>query len=286
MTTSLSEEQIQSYGEHGYHFPVRVLSEAEAAQYRAKLEAFEASQGGRIKGRKKQKLYLLLTWMNDLVRHPRILDAVEGVLGPDILCWQSSFFIKEADNKGFVTWHQDATYWGLSSPDVCTAWLALSPATLESGAMKVSPGTHRLEQLPHKDTFDADNLLTRGQELAVEVDQDTAVNLVLQPGEISLHHVMLAHASEPNRSADRRIGLAIRYIAPHVSQITGVPDSAMLVRGEDHYGHFETETPPLADMHPDAVAFHDRVTRTREGFIYQGTDEGAHREDTGVIAKT
>ena len=285
MRKTLTDEQVGAYREKGYHFPIRVMSPAEAAGYRAKLEDFEASQGGNIRGRRRQKLYLLLTWVNELVRHPRILDAVEDVLGPDLLCWQTAFFIKEPDRKGFVSWHQDSTYWGLSAPDVCTAWLALSPATLKSGAMKVAPGTHKLAQLPHADTFNPDNLLTRGQELKMEVDPSGTVDMVLDAGEISLHHVMLAHASEPNRSQDRRIGLAIRYIAPHVHQVTGVPDSAMLVRGRDIYGNFESEAPPLADMHPDAVALHDRITRTREGFIYQGTDKGAHRNAGDVITK-
>lgn len=285
MNKTLTDQEVRDYRERGYHFPVRAMPPAEAAGYRAKLEAFEAAQGGNIRGRRRQKLYLLLTWVDELVRHPRILDAVEDILGPDLLCWQTAFFIKEPDRKGYVSWHQDSTYWGLSAPDVCTAWLALSPATLESGAMKVAPGSHKLSQLPHEDTFNPDNLLTRGQELKLDVDPAEFVDMVLDAGEISLHHVMLAHASEPNRSGDRRIGLAIRYIAPHVHQITGVPDSAMLVRGKDSYGNFEPETPPLSDLHPEAVALHDRITRTREGFIYQGTDKGAHRSTGGVITK-
>jgi Phytanoyl-CoA dioxygenase (PhyH) len=281
----LTGDQVRAYSEKGYHFPVRVMTPAEAQGYRAKLEAFEHGEGGSIRGGRRQKLYLLLTWVNDLVRHPRILDAVEDILGPDLLCWQTSFFIKEPDKKGYVSWHQDSTYWGLSTPDVCTAWLAFNPATLESGAMKVAPGTHKLAQIPHEDTFNPDNLLTRGQEVKIEIDRSTAVDMVLDAGEISLHHVMLAHASEPNRSNDRRIGLAIRYIAPHVHQITGVPDSAMLVRGKDRHGHFEMEAPPLADMHPDAIALHTRITKTREGFIYQGTEKGAHRDIGNPAAK-
>jgi len=273
----LSESEIRAYDTGGYHFPVSVMSPEEAAGYRAKLEAFEAGLGKGQRSSRIQKLHLLLTWANELARHPRILDAVEDVLGPDLLCWQSSFFIKEPDAKGYVSWHQDSTYWGLSAPDVCTAWIALSPATLESGAMKVAPGTHTLPQLPHEDTFNPDNLLSRGQELKADIDRDNVVDMVLAPGEVSLHHILLAHASEPNRSNDRRIGMAVRYIKPHVRQITGVPDSAMLVRGEDRFGHFELESSPVSDMHPDAVALHQRIVRTREGFIYQGTEKGAHR---------
>lgn len=280
----LSDSEIRAYEEDGFHFPVRVLSPEQAAALRAKVEAFEADRTRGTNGTRMQKLYLLLTWMNEIVRNPKILDAVEDVLGHDILCWQSSFFIKEPDSKGYVSWHQDATYWGLSEPDVCTVWLALSPATLESGAMKVAPGTHKMPQMPHEDTFNPDNLLTRGQELRAEIDADAAVDMVLAPGEVSLHHVMLAHASEPNRTDDRRIGLAIRYIAPHVRQATDVPDSAMLVRGEDRFGNFEAEPAPVSDMHPDAVALHKRITETRQGFIYRGTDKGVHRDRPGDAA--
>lgn len=282
MPKTLTPEEVGIYHEDGFHFPVRAMPEAEARDYRARLEAFEADQGGYLTGRKRQKLYLVLTWMNDLVRHPRILDAVEDILGPDILCWQAGFFIKEPGTKGYVSWHQDSTYWGLSKPDVCTAWLAFSPVTLESGPMQVAAGTHKGDQLPHEDTFDPDNLLTRGQKVSTEFDRSRVIDMVLQPGEISLHHIRLAHASQPNMTDDRRIGLAIRYVAPHVRQITGVPDSAMLVRGEDRHHNFEIETPPLADMHPDAVALHDRITSAREGFIYKDTDKGAHRNGGGI----
>jgi chlorinating enzyme len=280
----LSAREIRAYADKGYHFPVRAMSPGDAAALRAKVEDFEAGQPG-MKGTDMQKLYLLLTWMNEAVRSPTILDAVEDVLGPDILCWQCSFFIKEPGSKGYVSWHQDATYWGLSAPDVCTAWLALTPATVENGAMKVAPGTHKRSQMPHEDTFNPDNLLTRGQELKADIDTASAVDMVLAPGEVSLHHIMLAHASEANRTNDRRMGLAIRYIAPHVHQTTGVPDSAMLVRGEDRFRHFEAETPPSADMHPDAVALHARIIETRQQFIYRGTDKGAHRQNPAGAAE-
>jgi hypothetical protein len=273
----LSAAEIDAYKERGYHFPVRVMSAEEATGLRARLEAFEAGRNKDKRDPSMQKLYLLHTWIADLVRNPTLLDAVEDVLGPDLLCWQASFFIKEPASPGFVSWHQDATYWGLSAPDVCTAWVAFTPATLENGAMKVSAGSHLQPPMPHNDTFDPDNLLTRGQEITTEVDPDSVVDMVLEPGEMSLHHIMLAHASAPNHSNDRRIGLAIRYIGTHVRQTTGVPDSAMLVRGEDRYGHFEAERPPVADMDPDAVALHKRITETRQKFIYAGTDKGVHR---------
>jgi len=270
MGKSLSAEQIAAYHRDGYASPVTAMDPATAADYRRRFEAYEAAQGGWYSLSKGQKLYLLQTWATELVLHPRILDAVEDLLGPDILCWGCSLFVKEAQNPSYVSWHQDATYWGLDKPDVLTAWVALSPATELSGCMKIIPGSQRWEQLPHQDTLAEGNLLTRGQEIAVEVNEDEAVLMPLQPGQVSIHHVLAAHASEPNRSDDRRIGLAIRYVAPHVRQINGDRDSALLVRGEDRYGNFIHEKAPKADMDAEAVAEHQRNMEIRPGVLYKG----------------
>jgi len=266
----LSDEQIAAYPETGYVAPIRVMSEADAAEFRRRFEAYEQQQDGWYKLSKGQKLYLLQTWVADLVKHPRILDAVEDVLGPDIMAWGCSLFVKDANNPSYVSWHQDATYWGLDKPDVVTAWIALSPATELSGCMKVIPGSHKWEQLDHRDTLAQENLLTRGQELAVDVDEDEAVLMPLQPGEISLHHVLAAHASEPNRSDDRRIGIAVRYVGPHVRQINGDKDTALLCRGEDRYGHFIHETAATRDMDEAALAEYERIMAFRQSVLYKG----------------
>jgi len=272
----LSPEAVAHYRRDGYHFPIDILNPDEAAGYRERLEAQEAKLGGPMRGELRHKPHLLFTWLNDLVRHPRILDAVEDVLGPNLLCWSSSFFIKEPHDPGYVSWHQDATYWGLSSPDVTTVWIAFTPANEVNGCMKFVAGT-QAAPVAHRDTFHKDNLLTRGQEIAVEVDEAKAVPVELRPGQASLHHVMLHHGSAPNRSEDRRIGFAIRYIPTYVRQIAGAQDSATLVRGTDAYGHFEHEQAPDADMSAAAVAQHKAVTERQVKVLYRGTDKAAYR---------
>jgi hypothetical protein len=182
MPRILTEAQIAAYEREGFLAPVKAMSEADALALRAKLESIEAGMGGPLRGDLRHKAHLLFPFLADLIRHPVILDAVEEVLGPDILCWNTNFFIKEAETPSFVSWHQDSTYWGLSSPDVATAWVALTPSTLDNGAMAVIPKSHTRDQIPHRDTFDRHNLLTRGQEVAVEVDGRDAVPLVLLPG--------------------------------------------------------------------------------------------------------
>src|SRR5437016_4391908 len=255
MPKSLTKTQIAQYDEAGYLAPILVMAEDEALALRQKLEAIEAEMGGPLRGDLRHKTHLLFPFLAGLVRHPRILDAIEDVLGPDILCWSSNFFIKEATDPAFVSWHQDSTYWGLSEPDVVTAWVALTPSNAANGAMAVIPGSHMMDQVPHRDTFDRHNLLTRGQEVAVEVDEAQQALLVLQPGEMSLHHVRLVHGSAPNPSGDRRIGFAVRYIPTRLRQLEG-EDSATLVRGRDRYGNFEPEPRPKTDMDPELLVLH------------------------------
>ena len=272
----LSERQIRSYHEQGCLFPLRVFPAEVAERYRRQLEAFEA-RGGEIRQALRHKPHLLFTFLDRLARNDAVLDAVEGVIGPNILCWASSFFTKEPHSENFISWHQDLTYWGLDPADIVTAWIALSPSTVASGCMRVIPGTHNQEVVPHKDTFAERNMLSRGQEIAVEVDEAKAVDVVLQPGEMSLHHVKLFHGSNPNRSPDRRIGFAVRYVPTYVRQVVGEKDSAMLVRGVDAYGHFERESPPTADLDPAAVAQYRAVTERQMKVLFRGTGRAGLR---------
>jgi non-haem Fe2+, alpha-ketoglutarate-dependent halogenase len=268
---SLSAQAVRQYEDLGFYAPVRVLTAAEAGELRRKLETYEAS-GGAIQGAVRHKPHLLFTWLNELIRHPRILDAVQDIIGPDILCWGTSFFIKERRNPGYVSWHQDSTYWGLEPPDIITAWVAFTDSNAANGAMRVIPRTHKLDQAPHRDTFAADNLLSRGQEIMVDVDEREAAMLELAAGEMSLHHVRLIHGSDPNPSDDRRIGFAIRYVPTYVRQVAGSHDSATLVRGVDRYHHFEEEQRPDADMSSAAVAYHAAITDRYSQILMRGTD--------------
>jgi non-heme Fe2+,alpha-ketoglutarate-dependent halogenase len=270
MPKRLTQTAIDAYRRDGYFFPVRVFSPHEALQLRAALEAHEAAAGRPLQGKWRVKTHLLFTWADRIVRHAPILDAVEDLIGPDILCWTTNFFIKEPSSPGFVSWHQDAAYWGLQPEEVVTAWVALSESNAKSGCMKVIPGTHRKSHIPHVDTFAENNMLTRGQEIAVDVDASSAVSVMLQPGEMSLHDIKLVHGSEPNASHDRRIGLAIRYLPAHVRQ-TKNRDSAMLVRGVDRYGHFDLEPRPERDLDEAALRAHAEAVERKVAVFYEGT---------------
>lgn len=253
--TDLSEAQVAGFERDGFVFPIDVMAEGEAAALRAAVEAAEAGATGdpTRAAALKSAMNLVLPFAADLVRDPRITDPVAALLGPDLLLWGCALFAKEPGSGSFISWHQDVHYWGLEDAAEVTAWLALTPATEANGCMRFLPGSH-LSQVAHRDTFAAANMLSRGQEIAVEVDEAATVPVVLKPGQMSLHHGLVFHASHPNRSDDRRIGLALRYVPTANRQQDGTRKRAMLARGEDRFGHFDLTPPPARPWEPAALA--------------------------------
>ncbi len=270
----LSEAEVERYREDGFVFPVSVMSQAQSIACREHYEAVEAGARDRreLAACLKSNSHFVMPMVDEVVRHPVILDAVESVLGPDLLVWSTTFWIKEACSEGHVTWHQDLHYWGLSEDDEVTAWLAITPATVGNGCMRFVPGSHH-RRVAHGDTFAPANMLSRGQAVAVEVDEADAVNVELNPGQMSLHHGRLFHASGPNRSDDRRIGLAVRYIKPSMRQVVGRRDYAWLVRGTDDYRHFEAPPAPASDLDPAAVERYRAMHNAQLDVFYRGVDE-------------
>lgn len=273
MTSSLSPSDVRKYEDEGYLAPIAVLDRADVASLREKLETVEADHGGQLPKDLNQKPHLVFTWANDLVRHPRILDAVESIIGPDILCWSTNFFAKDPGDGKRVSWHQDVTYWGFEPTDIVTAWVAFTPSTPASGCMRVVPGSHHQDVAQHVDTYSEDNLLSRGQEIAVDVDEDEAADIVLAPGEMSLHHTKIFHGSEPNRADERRVGFVIRYLSPRVKQSSDVRDSATLVRGRDAHGNFDLEPAPSADFDPEAIAYHAAMLERMNAILFRSAQQ-------------
>ena len=249
-TGKLSAEKQEFYAENGYLYPIRVFSNIETAEFRRQFDVYTDQNRdllGKMIPRERRAVYglthLMLPWVYQMASHPRVLDAVEGAIGPNILVWGSDWFVKFAHDPAFISWHQDGAYWGLNPPKVTTAWIALSPSTLENGCMQVMPGTQKM-QFPQRETYALDNALSRGQEIALEVDESKAVALTLDAGEMSLHHIGIAHGSKANTSDHPRIGIAVRYIAPEVVQKGAERQIVQLVRGRDEYGNFEIVAPP------------------------------------------
>lgn len=273
---TLTQEQRQSYKDDGYLFPVRVMSEEEAKTLRNRVEALEAEwlDNGLplpLNTYKRVNAQVVMPVAYEMGMHPAILNAVESVLGPDVMLYSVEFLIKEPKTKAVVTMHQDLTYWGMGEIDgLTTAWLALSPATRESGCMDVVKGSHKNPILPHEDSFDEENLLSRGQEIRVEVAEEDKVALTLQPGEISLHHGLTIHGSGPNASDDRRVGIVIRYLRPDIAKTGGERDYAVLARGKDNHGLWQHYDAPQKPFDSKAMTTYDEIRKLQTSVMMQG----------------
>ncbi len=215
MVGSLSSRQTAAYERDGFVYPVPVMSAAAAGDHLDRLRAEQARFGAGLTENGEALSHLTFNWTAELVRDPRILDAVESLLGADIVCLGAQFVIKEAGDSGFASWHQDAAHWGPAAARMLTAWLALTSSRPDNGCVRAIRASHHASR-DHQDTFAPSNLLSRGQTVSGALDLTQADNMSLEPGEMSLHHAFTVHGSAPNGVAIPRIGFAIRYGAADV----------------------------------------------------------------------
>lgn len=218
---ALDAEQVAHYREFGWVAPIDVMTPDEAALLRTELETAEAAYPEHLHAENRNNAHHSFPFLAELAKDPRIVDMAEALVGPNISLWSTVLFIKAPRSGSFVSWHQDARYMAVAPDNHVTAWLALSPSTLQSGCVSVIPGTHRNGMIQHEDTFGEDNILTRGQRV-VGVDDTEPVHLELQPGQMSLHHPWLVHGSQPNQTDDRRIGIAFQsYLGGDMAPLRG-----------------------------------------------------------------
>ena len=247
------------YQDQGFAGPITVLCANEADRLCAQLNEAEAALGTTLNAHPDQlraKSHLLFPWLNEMVRDARILDAVEALIGPDILLYHLTCWIKEPSDHTYVPWHQDGTYFGLNGPGHVTAWVALSPSRVESGCMRFLPGSHRLGQHNHVAGEVERNLLSNGQRIDLDVEEKEAINVEVEPGQMTLHHTHVLHASHPNASNQRRIGIGISYIPTQVGHVGNARLTASLVRGTDRYKHFDAEPIPQSSLAEESLQFH------------------------------
>src|ERR1700744_6317590 len=264
MPLRLTESQVAQYRDLGFTAPVRVLSAEEAATHRAELQAYEAKLGRPVTYPEKSKCHLLFNWADAIVHHPAVLDAVEDVIGPDILLFHFTLQTKEAHRASIAVWHQDDAYFNLAPAEEVTAWVALSEASELSGCMRMIPGSHKIGIAAHADTTAEGSIIRRVQQVAGYGPTD-GVLAPLKAGEMSLHHTHTVHSSGPNNSDDRRIGLTLSYIPTYVRPTGNIRPTALLVRGTDKYGYYEPETRML---HTDLPEARRQAHRQAAGLYY------------------
>jgi len=273
MSKVLTKEQIEQYHDQGFISPIRVISRQEALSIKDELEQVEKEFPEEINLESRNNLHLSFAFLDALAHNKIIVDAIEDLIGPDISLWASVMFIKESSSKHYVSWHQDATYMGLDSLDFPTPWVALSPSNKETGCMTMIAGSHKTKIQDHEDTFAENNILTRGQVIQ-NVDESKAVDLILEPGEMSIHHGAVIHGSQPNKSKHRRIGFSLQsYMPNNITQVVG-RNIWTHVRGQkrqDEDGILLDR--PKFNMDPTTVAQRKIANKNLSNILYKGANE-------------
>ena len=275
----LSDDRLSRFATDGFLFPVLVMSRSEAADLRQQFEAFDdgpeaGADGSKLHRYYKFKTHLLFDWADAIVHNARLLDAVEDIIGPDILVWSTGVFDKPPRSPNRIPWHQDGIYAGFKGGRVVRAWVALTPARVSNGTMKYLPGSHRRGLLRHEDAIGetgAGSLATRGEHIVDELDTRDQVHVEVQAGEASLHHFAIVHSSEPNESDERRLSIAATFMSPDTRPMRGA-DCALLVRGDDGYGHWNLERRMLGGFDARDRAQHAASMAMRNRVFFGGAD--------------
>ena len=273
MPKVLTKEQIEQYHDQGFISPVKIMSEQDALLIKDELEQVEIEFPSEINAESRNNLHLSFAFLDALAHNTIIVDAMEDLIGPNISLWASVMFIKEPSSKHYVSWHQDATYMGLDALDFPTPWIALSPSNRETGCMTMISGSHKTKIQEHEDTFADNNILTRGQAIQ-NVDESKAVDLILRPGEMSIHHGAVIHGSQPNNSNQRRIGFSLQsYMPNNVKQVIG-RNIWTHVRGlkRDDIDGILLDRPKF-NMDPKTVAQRTIANENLSNILYRGAKE-------------
>lgn len=259
---TLTDAQIARWKYDGFLSPFPLLDARGLAEAREGVARFEAWLGSPINGHAEMKWrtmpHLLMPWAAELACHPRVLEMVADLLGPDLLLFTGTFFIKEPNSPTIAAWHQDSTYYGLEPKEVVTVWIALSEASEAAGCMEAVSFKGKPHQLQHKSRVVANSVNRAAQVIVEPFDDADPRPMALEPGQFSMHHGLVPHRSGPNTSSHRRVGLAFHYTPTHTRPAGTVRQAAILVRGEDRYRHFQQVHAATSEFSPEAIAHHER----------------------------
>jgi non-haem Fe2+, alpha-ketoglutarate-dependent halogenase len=270
--TGLTSKQLKNYNDHGYVSPIGVLTPDEANEIKEEIEKIEKKWPDELHGLGRNYVHMISPVFDKICHNSKILDAVESIIGKDILVGGTTLFIKDPDNKGFVSWHQDAKYIGFEPHNWVTAWLAVTDANEENGCMRMWAGTHKEKIRQHKDTFNESNLLTRGQTVQ-NVPLEKTIPNELKAGQLSLHHPMIVHGSTPNRSKSRRIGFVVQsYIGANVDQVIGKV-YVQQARGQDTFKYHKHTKRPVELMDKNDVALRAKANEELSKIFYSGANK-------------
>lgn len=251
MPKVLTDAQLKGYRQDGFVSPIDCISSEQAADCLRKIEAYEEMVGEDVSRTIRVRAVLAFKWLIDLARHGQIAGALQDAIGPNVLLFLSGVWSKRPGTDTFVSWHQDGAYNPFDRNDGATAWIALTDSTPDKGNIRVIPGSQR-EIIPHEETFDASNILSRGQTVP-GVDTTNAVDMPLKAGQFSLHHELLVHGSAPNKTGERRVGISFACVPTEAKPLAG-PSTGVLIAGDNVPGHWDLNKEPSFDLDPVGMA--------------------------------
>ena len=269
--SQLTADEIKQYDKDGYIAPINVLTKEEAIQVRKEIELIEKEMPDEIDNSGRYNVHLISPKLDKIVHNSNILDSVESIIGKNILVCSTTLFIKNAYQKGFVSYHQDAKYIGLEPHNWVTAWIAITDSNEINGCMRMWPGSHK-DLKEHDQKFNEGNLLTRGQTIE-NVPKDQIKLIELKAGQMSLHHPRIVHGSGVNKSDDRRIGFVIQsYIGTNVKQVLG-KNGVQIARGFDEFKYHEVINRTKFLMSEEGMLLRKRENDHLKKIFYNGSNK-------------
>jgi len=268
--TYLTSNQLKQYEDEGFVSPINIFSKEKAKEIRNEIELIEKIMPEELEKSGRYNAHLISPLLDEVTHNSKILDAVESLIGKNILVCGTTLFIKNPYEKGFVSYHQDAKYIGLEPHNWVTAWVAITDSNEKNGCMKMWSGSHKDDLKDHNQMFNEGNLLTRGQTVN-NVPKEKVKPLILKAGQMSLHHPKVVHGSEQNESNDRRIGFVIQsYIGTNVQQVLGI-NNVQLARGLDEFNYHKKIGRPNSLMDKNDLKIKKLENNNLQEIFYKGS---------------
>ncbi len=268
----LSPNQLKQYDNEGFVSPINIFSKDKANEIRNEIEIIEKEMPEELEKSGRYNAHLISPLLDEVTHNPKILDAVQSLIGENILVCGTTLFIKNPNEKGFVSYHQDAKYIGLEPYNWVTAWVAITDSNENNGCMRMWSGSHKDDLMQHDQKFNEGNLLTRGQTIK-DVPKNKTTPLILQAGQMSLHHPTIVHGSDLNMSNDRRIGFVIQsYIGTNVKQVLG-KNSVQLARGIDEFNFHKKIGRPKSLMNVNDLKIKKEENDNLQEIFYRGSEK-------------
>ena len=270
--TYLSSNQLKQYEDNGFVSPINIFSKEKAKEIRNEIELIENEMPEELEKSGRYNAHLISPLLDEVTHNSKILDAVESLIGENILVCGTTLFIKNPNEKGFVSYHQDAKYIGLEPHNWVTAWVAITDSNENNGCMRMWSGSHKDNLKEHDQKFNEGNLLTRGQTVK-NVPHEETTPLVLNAGQMSLHHPKIVHGSGLNKSDDRRIGFVIQsYIGTNVKQVLA-KNSVQLARGKDSFNFHDKIGRPNSLIDKNDLKLKKKENDNLQEIFYKGSNK-------------